>query len=221
MSLLCAVFSAKIKPKNKTQACHAVVVWHAHNFSGEKDRKCEHHENTHADVTGCDRHSLTHSRTANHFWCLFALWSWIPCTCRRTPADLLLWLVSYINVARLKSFCVCVSLHAGQVSVSPYEYGSFGEFSTRPFGTSCFFFFSCASLRFERSNKLCPLRLSLPADNGSTLSSEAITDSATSTDNNYGYMGTQKNKTNVVKCIVCIYLCLCVCVYIYILYILQ
>ncbi|XP_075892122.1 SID1 transmembrane family member 2 isoform X2 [Nelusetta ayraudi] len=39
----------------------------------------------------------------------------------------------------------------GQVSVSPYEYGSF-------------------------------------ADNGSTLSSEAITDSATSTDNNYGYM---------------------------------
>lgn len=30
---------------------------------------------------------------------------------------------------------------------------------------------------------------SFPADNGSTLSSEAITDSATSTDNNYGYMG--------------------------------
>ena len=34
---------------------------------------------------------------------------------------------------------------------------------------------------------------SSPADNGSTLSSEAITDSATSTDNNYGYMGMDKN----------------------------
>uniref|UniRef100_A0A4W6DS14 SID1 transmembrane family member 2 n=1 Tax=Lates calcarifer TaxID=8187 RepID=A0A4W6DS14_LATCA len=34
------------------------------------------------------------------------------------------------------------------------------------------------------------------ADNGSTLSSEAITDSATSTDNNYGYMGTNK-QTNM------------------------
>lgn len=28
-----------------------------------------------------------------------------------------------------------------------------------------------------------------PADNGSTLSSEAVTDSAASTDNNYGYIG--------------------------------
>ncbi|KAA8593803.1 hypothetical protein FQN60_004637 [Etheostoma spectabile] len=32
------------------------------------------------------------------------------------------------------------------------------------------------------------------ADNGSTLSSEAITDSATSTDNNYGYMGMNKHR---------------------------
>uniref|UniRef100_A0A673A1K5 SID1 transmembrane family, member 2 n=1 Tax=Sphaeramia orbicularis TaxID=375764 RepID=A0A673A1K5_9TELE len=33
-----------------------------------------------------------------------------------------------------------------------------------------------------------------PADNCSTLSSEAITDSATSTDNNYGYMGMNKHR---------------------------
>lgn len=47
---------------------------------------------------------------------------------------------------------------------------------------------------------------SAPADNGSTLSSEAITDSATSTDNNYGYMGMDKNP-NAHKRIVLVRLC--------------
>uniref|UniRef100_A0A3Q4FZK2 SID1 transmembrane family, member 2 n=1 Tax=Neolamprologus brichardi TaxID=32507 RepID=A0A3Q4FZK2_NEOBR len=36
--------------------------------------------------------------------------------------------------------------------------------------------------------------ISSSADNGSTMSSEAITDSATSTDNNYGYMGMSKQR---------------------------
>lgn len=48
---------------------------------------------------------------------------------------------------------------------------------------------------------MCPLGLCLPADNGSTLSSDGITDSATSTDNNYGYMGEHKKRQKNVFCL--------------------
>lgn len=50
------------------------------------------------------------------------------------------------------------------------------------------------------------------ADNGSTLSSEAITDSATSTDNNYGYMGTDTHTLTLVQeFVVCLCSLMCVC----------
>uniref|UniRef100_A0A669FAG3 SID1 transmembrane family member 2 n=1 Tax=Oreochromis niloticus TaxID=8128 RepID=A0A669FAG3_ORENI len=41
--------------------------------------------------------------------------------------------------------------------------------------------------------------ISSSADNGSTMSSEAITDSATSTDNNYGYMGMKRSLESVAR----------------------
>lgn len=50
--------------------------------------------------------------------------------------------------------------------------------------------FVFVQVRICLDNDIFPLRSLFPADNGSILSSEAITDSATSTDNNYVYMGT-------------------------------
>lgn len=73
---------------------------------------------------------------------------------------------------------------------SPYEYGSFGEFFMAAFG------FASVLQNFSPITVLTA-HSSFPADNGSTLSSEGVTDSATSTDNNYGYMGTHAHVASV------------------------
>lgn len=70
--------------------------------------------------------------------------------------------------------------------MSPYEYGSFGELMEVFFQMNYFFI---------RSVLIC-LSVS-PADNGSTLSSEAVTDSLASADGNYGYMGNNTRTRNI------------------------
>lgn len=71
--------------------------------------------------------------------------------------------------------------------------------NTAPSVSSALILFFFVHVEILIKQQLLPSFLS--ADNGSTLSSEAITDSATSTDNNYGYMGTQNmNKHTCVLC---------------------
>lgn len=80
--------------------------------------------------------------------------------------------------------------------MSPYEYGSFGELME---------VFIQMDYFFIRSVLIC-LSVS-PADNGSTLSSEAVTDSLASTDGNYGYMGTNTHThTHRIFMFICIFI---------------
>uniref|UniRef100_A0A8C3AEP2 SID1 transmembrane family member 2 n=1 Tax=Cyclopterus lumpus TaxID=8103 RepID=A0A8C3AEP2_CYCLU len=76
--------------------------------------------------------------------------------------------------------CVCVCVSTAKTPASPYEYGSFGK-------CVCGLLVMSFCFVIEIKNLTSFFVLFSPADNCSTLSSEAITDSATSTDNNYGY----------------------------------
>lgn len=90
-------------------------------------------------------------------------------------------LLPYAQLGGFKRVCAC--LHRQHSSLTVWIWLVWWVLDSTGFS----YVFLCVAIDL---NNLFIFSSSSTADNGSTLSSEAVTDSATSTDNNYGYAGT-------------------------------